>query len=71
MQIAEALLCRASSLIALGCIFVPVLAAPIYLEAGIADVFFFLSSMTDRTSLLDKAGYSKGFLILSSLQHLK
>lgn len=40
MQIAEALLCRASSLIALGCIFVPVLAAPIYLEAGIADVFF-------------------------------
>ena len=40
MQIAEALLCRASSLIALGCIFVPVLAAPIYLEAGIADVLF-------------------------------
>ena len=74
MQIAEALLCRASSLIALGYIFVPELAAPIYLEAGIADVLFFcwcLSSMTDQTSLLDKAGYSKGFLILSSLQHLK
>lgn len=51
MPIAEALLCRASSLIALGFIFVPVLAAPMYLEAGIAEVFFFLrclSSMTDH-----------------------
>lgn len=43
MPIAEALLCRASSLIALGFIFVPVLAAPMYLEAGIAEVFFFPS----------------------------